>query len=210
LLSALLILITYSFLRTTIPPEADGRVHLTNRKQDYPVESLIPLPTAKSPKNNLPPIQARPRPETAAQKSLRLERQAAVREAFLHSWTGYKNNAWLHDEVRPVAGGYKDKFGGWAATLVDSLDSLYILDLHEEFELAVNAIKKIDFSTTDQVVINVFETIIRYLGGFLGAYDVSGGRYPVLLEKAVEVGELVMGAFDTPNRMPISRWNWDS
>jgi mannosyl-oligosaccharide alpha-1,2-mannosidase len=42
----------------------------------------------------------------------------------------------------------------------------------------------------------------------LAAYDVSGGRYPVLLAKAVEVGELVMSCFDTPNRMPITRWDW--
>jgi len=82
------------------------------------------------------------------------------------------------------------------------------MGLKDEFEVAVRAIEEIDFTTTEEKDINVFETTIRYLGGFLAAYDVSEGRYPVLLAKAVEVGELVMSCFDTPNRMPITRWDW--
>lgn len=57
-------------------------------------------------------------------------------------------------------------------------------------------------------MINIFETTIRYMGGFLGAYDISDGKYPKLLQKATEVGNLVYGAFDTSNRMPVTRWRW--
>jgi len=131
-----------------------------------------------------------------------------VEESFVHSWTGYKEHAWLRDEVAPLSGQYKDTFGGWAATLVDALDTLWIMGMKEDFEIAVNAVQEIDFSTTETDTVNVFETTIRYMGGFLAAYDVSGGKYPVLLGKAVEVGELLMSCFDTPNRMPISRWDW--
>ena len=98
-------------------------------------------------------------------------------------------------------------FGGWAATLVDSLDTLWILGMKLDFEEAVIAASYIDFNSTGTVkTLNVFETTIRYLGGFLGAYDISGGRYAVLLDKAIEVGEMLYDAFDTPNRMPITRW----
>ena len=121
---------------------------------------------------------------------------------------GYKKHAWLRDEVGPITGNWKDTFGGWAATLVDSLDTLWIMGLTEDFELAVKACEAIDFTTTDEKDINVFETTIRYMGGFLAAYDISEGKYPILLLKAVEVGELLMSCFDTPNRMPISRWDW--
>lgn len=137
-----------------------------------------------------------------------MRRRDAVRESFTHSWEGYKKHAWLRDEVGPITGQYKDTFGGWAATLVDSLDSLWIMGMKEDFELAVKACEGIDFTTTDAKDINVFETTIRYMGGFLAAYDISGGKYPILLLKAVEVGELLMSCFDTPNRMPISRWDW--
>jgi mannosyl-oligosaccharide alpha-1,2-mannosidase len=93
---------------------------------------------------------------------------------------------------------------------VDSLDTLWIMGLKGEFEEAVDAVKDIDFSDSPTGDLNVFETTIRYLGGFLAAYDISGGKYPVLLEKATEVGELLYVAFDTPNRMPVLRWNWPS
>jgi mannosyl-oligosaccharide alpha-1,2-mannosidase len=56
--------------------------------------------------------------------------------------------------------------------------------------------------------INVFETTIRYLGGFLSAYDLSNGQFPSLLTKAIEMGDMLYFAFDTPNRMPITRWNF--
>lgn len=78
----------------------------------------------------------------------------------------------------------------------------------KDFEIAVAAANTIDFTTTEAKDINVFETTIRYLGGFLAAYDVSGQKYEVLLNKAMQVAELLMGCFDTPNRMPISRWDW--
>jgi hypothetical protein len=137
-----------------------------------------------------------------------LERREAVRNSFIHSWQGYKDHAWLHDEVQPVSGQKANPFGGWAATLVDALDTLWMMGLKEEFEKAVRACEQIDFTTTETEEINVFETTIRYLGGFLAAYEQSGKGYPTLLDKAAEVGELLMCAFDTPNRMPIPRWRW--
>lgn len=131
-----------------------------------------------------------------------------MKASFVHSWHGYKQHAWLMDELKPVSGGGRDTFGGWAATLVDALDTLWIMGLHSDFEQAVKALDHLDFSYTPEKDINVFETTIRYLGGFLGAYDISGQKYPRLLEKATEVAELLLGAFDTPNHMPVSRWPW--
>lgn len=36
---------------------------------------------------------------------------------------------------------------------------------------------------------SVFETTIRYLGGLLSAYELSNQQFPVLLQKAKEVGD---------------------
>jgi mannosyl-oligosaccharide alpha-1,2-mannosidase len=183
--------------------EAKNWVKVADR---YPVPSFIPLPTGSP--QNIPKVQTTQPKEDAARKQERLARKKAVKESFIHSWEGYKNHAWLKDELTPNSGKSKNTFGGWAATLVDSLDSLWILGLVDDFELAVGTIEEIDFSTTDAKDINVFETTIRYLGGFLAAYDTSGAKYPILLKKAVEVGEFLMCSFDTPNRMPIPRWDW--
>lgn len=146
--------------------------------------------------------------ETDEARARRLDRLEAVRSSFQHAWAGYRTHAWLEDELAPLDGKGVRAFGGWAATLVDSLDTLWILGLKGEFDEAVNAAKDIDFSTTDDSVLNIFETTIRYLGGFLGAYDLTGGTYPVLIQKATEVGDLIYCAFDTPNHMPVTRWSW--
>ena len=175
--------------------------------EHYPVQSWIPIPTGKPIK--IAKLQHEFDSETLEVKKERLARQAAVKASFVHSWEGYEKYAWLKDEVKPVEKGFTNSFGGWAATLVDALDTLWMMDLKDEFEEAVAALDRINFNTTESDTLNVFETTIRYLGGFLGAYDISHQQYPKLLEKAKEVGDLLYGAFDTPNRMPVTRWEWE-
>jgi len=82
------------------------------------------------------------------------------------------------------------------------------MDMTEDFEEALGALDKIDFTTCSLDTLNVFETTIRYLGGFLAAYDLSEGKYPSLLDKAKELGEMLYVAFDTPNHFPMTRWHF--
>ncbi|KAI9660453.1 MAG: hypothetical protein M1821_009803 [Bathelium mastoideum] len=184
----------------------DGKFKWAGVPQRYPVQSMKQLPMVVP--DSIPRIQHVFQAETLSMKETRLERLEAVKGNFTHAWGGYKKHAWLSDEVTPLSGSASNPFGGWAATLVDSLDTLWIMGLNDEFDEAVKAIDKIDFTTCSLDEINVFETTIRYLGGFLAAYDLSGGKYPQLLAKAQEMGEMLYVAFDTPNRMPITRWNF--
>jgi mannosyl-oligosaccharide alpha-1,2-mannosidase len=46
-----------------------------------------------------------------------------------------------------------------------------------------------------------FETVIRYLGGALSAYAVSGE--PVLLARADDLGRMLLPAFNTSSGMPM-------
>ncbi|KAF1983774.1 glycoside hydrolase family 47 protein [Aulographum hederae CBS 113979] len=172
----------------------------------HKVGKYIPLPSGKPLK--LPKIQFEFKEEDPKDKALREERLGEVKKAFSRCYSAYKKHAWLQDELAPVSGTAKNPFGGWAATLVDSLDTLWILDMKDEFHEAVTAVAGIDFSKSSLESINVFETTIRYLGGFIAAYDLSGDRR--LLDKALEVGEMLYVAFDTVNRMPITRWNPNS
>ncbi|KAG6014682.1 hypothetical protein E4U43_006272 [Claviceps pusilla] len=172
---------------------------------NYPVSTFRPLPTAAV--DSLPRVQAKSFPaETSDEKRVRLRRQQDIKEAFVKSWNSYKKNAWLRDELRPVTGGAKDTFGGWGATLIDALDTLWIMDLKDEFDEAVYEVaKNAVFLFTKDREINVFETGIRFLGGLLSAYDLSGDER--LLTKAHNVGDLMYKAFDTPNHLPVTRWN---
>lgn len=179
-----------------------GRLRWDLVPVQYPVASPVPLPTAAP--QRLPKVQHDFSPETTTQANKRRERQAAVKKTFEQCWAAYKKYAWMKDEVTPISGGSSDFFGGWAATLVDSLDSLWIMGMKKEFEEAVTAAMEIDLSRSTTHQINLFETTIRHLGGFLSAYDLSGDQR--LLQKARNFGDMLIVAFDTPNRMPITRW----
>lgn len=176
-------------------------------KQKYPVKEFSKLPK-ESPKR-LPKIQAPSGPESLEETATRLKRQQAVKDVFLQSWNAYKLHAWGHDEFSPLTKAFKDHFGGWGVTMVDTLDTLLIMELDAEFEHALKAVEAIDFSTTHVQTVNVFETTIRFLGGLLGANDLANGKdRGVLLKKAKELSEFLYHAFDTTNRMPVTRWTW--
>jgi len=180
-------------------------IHLNNSTQRFPVTSYIPLPTSPV---SIPRIQHDFPVESRSERKARLKKQETIKRTFLHAWNGYKDHAWMRDEVSPSSGEYDDSFSGWGATLVDSLDALIIMGLDDEFEIALDALKQIDFTTTPTSEVNVFEIIIRYMGGMIAAHDLTDGKYPILLQKAVELGEMIYNAFDTHNRMPQMRWEW--
>ncbi|KAF6831046.1 endoplasmic reticulum mannosyl-oligosaccharide -alpha-mannosidase [Colletotrichum plurivorum] len=127
-------------------------------------------------------------------------RRVTVANAFRRSWASYSEHAWTWDELTPVSGHGKNTFGGWAASMVDGLDTLYIMGMHDEFKHAVRTVALIDWANTTESAANMFETTIRHLGGLISAYDLSGE--PVLLAKAIELGDMLYMGFDTPNHMP--------
>lgn len=58
------------------------------------------------------------------------DRQRAVVAAARHAWTGYKKFAWGHDNLKPISMGSHDWFG-LGLTIVDALDTLYIMNMQE-------------------------------------------------------------------------------
>lgn len=184
------------------PLDGNGRVDWSSVIPKFPVRHITPLPI--DPPEQLPKVQHDFAPETAKARAVRLKRKASVRDAFDRCWRSYKKHSWAADELAPLSGRPKQTFGGWAATLIDSLDTLWIMGYEEDFDLAVAEIYDIDFSQSSLTTISVFETTIRHLGGMISAYELSDdGR---LLRKAEELGHMLLLAFDTPHHMPIPRW----
>ncbi|KAL4994044.1 glycoside hydrolase [Aspergillus recurvatus] len=175
----------------------------------YPVADFIPL--SAEPAATLPRIQFSSFSSFAPQSPSAKSRQAEIKATFQRAWTSYTTHAWKADELRPITAGARNNFGGWGATLVDNLDTLLVMGLDEEFEAAVGALADIDFSphssSSSQSTINIFETTIRYLGGLLAAYDLTGCRETRLLDKAIQLGDMIYASFDTETRMPVPRWN---
>ena len=120
------------------------------------------------------------------------------------AWNGYKNHAFGYDEVKPVSGGNNNRWTGIGTTLVDSLDTLWLMNMKDEFYEARNWVRdELQFDKNKYT--SVFETTIRSLGGLLGAYDWSGDK--VFLEKAIDLGNRLFHSFDTPSGIPYGEVN---
>ena len=171
----------------------------------YPPGQIRRLPAGRP--VSLPRVQYNFPAENPAATKRREARRKQIRDLFLKNWNSYRKYAWMKDALQPLSAGFKDQFSGWAATLVDSLDTLWIMGLREEFDEAVDAVATIDFGKCSTVTVNMFETNIRYLGGLLAAYDLSGR--PILLKKATELGDLLYAGYDTEHRMPVDFINFE-
>ncbi|XP_010875948.3 endoplasmic reticulum mannosyl-oligosaccharide 1,2-alpha-mannosidase [Esox lucius] len=132
-----------------------------------------------------------------------VDRLETVREAFRHAWKGYKEFAWGHDELKPVSKSYGEWFG-LGLTLVDALDTMWILGLTEEFKEARKWVET-ELSFSKNVDVNLFESTIRILGGLLSTYHLTGDE--MFLEKAKDIGLRLMPAFKTPSKIPFSDVN---
>jgi mannosyl-oligosaccharide alpha-1,2-mannosidase len=60
-------------------------------------------------------------------------------------------------------------------TLVDSLDTLWLMGMKEEFSRAREWVAK-SLTFDHAGTVSTFETTIRELGGLLSAYDLSGDK----------------------------------
>lgn len=110
-------------------------------------------------------------------------RQKAVVSAFKHAWKAYKKYAWGKDELRPVSRTSNDWFN-LGLTLIDSLDSMWLMGLEEDFYEAADWVR-FEMNVAQDKDVNLFETTIRVLGGLLSIYHLTGDT--VFLDKAVSV-----------------------
>lgn len=110
-----------------------------------------------------------------------------------HIWTNYDSIAFGKDEMKPVSGEGVNNWGGLGQTIVDSLDTLWLMNFHEEFHKAADWVENhLNFDVN--VNVNTFETSIRQLGGLISAYALSGKQ--MLLEKAKDLGDRLMAAYE--------------
>ncbi|KAL2463695.1 putative alpha-mannosidase I MNS4 [Forsythia ovata] len=134
---------------------------------------------------------------------------------FYHAFDGYMKHAFPHDELKPLSCVGEDTLGGYALTLIDSLDTLALLGDQERFSASVEWIgKNLRFDINKTV--SVFETTIRILGGLLSAHLIAsdyntGMRIPSyddeLLHLAEDLARRMLPAFDTPTGIPFGSVN---
>ena len=150
----------------------------------------------------------------------RLQLREEVREMFYHGYESYLANAFPKDELLPLSCTGKDHpDGGWGAlTAVDALDTLLVMGNHTEFErIARWATEHVTFDMNKTV--SLFETNIRILGGLLSAHQMAldpdrpcfqDPARPYdhgLLRLALDLGERLLPAFETPTGIPYGSVN---
>lgn len=131
-------------------------------------------------------------------------RQQAVVTSFRWAWAGYKRSAWGWDEVMPVSM-KPNKWFGLGLTIVDCLDTLLLMGLKEEYAMARKWVAE-HLDLTQDTDVNLFETTIRVLGGLLSAFHLSG-EDPLYRDKAVQLAERLLPAFQSPSGIPFSDVN---
>ena len=134
-------------------------------------------------------------------------RRYHVKKALQHTWAGYEKYAFGMDELHPISKTGNRRWGGIGTTLVDSLDTLWLMDLKDEFYRARDWVKTTMNHNIDKNV-SVFETTIRSLGGLLSAYDWSQDR--AFLDQAEDLGSRLFKAFDSDSGIPYAQTNLQS
>ena len=143
-------------------------------------------------------VQSQPEPVNSVEASWEFHREA-VRSMFQEAWAVYKKHAFGCDEVLPTSMKCSNNFGNIGTTIIDSLDTMILLGLDDDFKEAVAWIAE-HYTLQRSTKISVFETTIRNLGGLLSAYNLR--PLPVLLEAAQMTGEWLLGAYATPSGLP--------
>ncbi|KAH8090216.1 mannosyl-oligosaccharide 1,2-alpha-mannosidase [Aureococcus anophagefferens] len=123
-------------------------------------------------------------------------RRAAIAAAVKHAWQGYRDRA-FGATPWPRGGSAVGSGFDMAVTLVDSLDTLWIVGLKEEFKEARDFVATEAFGKklrSPPSSASIFETTIRVLGGLLGAYEVS--RDKIFVTRALDIGNVIHGKLD--------------
>lgn len=126
-----------------------------------------------------------------------------VRTEFLHAWRGYRANAWGYDELRPLSADHNDFFApnhSFGLSIVEALDTLYLLGLDEELDESV-AWLRANLSFDVDADIQMFEAVIRLVGGLIAGYGATGEAF--LLAAARDLGTRLLPCFaKSPTGVP--------
>jgi Glycosyl hydrolase family 47 len=81
-------------------------------------------------------------------------------------------------------------FNGWDVSIVDSIDTMILMDLMPQYEQARQHVSTIDFTHGSNYFVPFFEATIRYMGGLLSAYSLT--KEPIFLSKADDIGRALL------------------
>lgn len=124
--------------------------------------------------------------------------QVRIREAMKHSWDSYRRYAWGHDMLKPRSK-EPDHWFDLGLTIVDSADTLIMMGLVNDANLALDWMEnELKFVTKNENS-NCFELTIRILAGLLSAYHLTARDR--LKQQAIEFGKVLLHCYDTESKV---------
>eukprot|EP00794_Sanderia_malayensis_P017887 gene17887-19669_t len=161
-------------------------------------------------------------------KTEKAQLKSQVIEMFNHAYNSYMQYAYPADELMPLSckgryrgsepdrGDIDESLGNFSLTLIDTLDTLAVFGNITEFDNALQlVIKNVKFDA--DVIVSVFETNIRVLGGLLGGHVMADvfkkenkGLHwykGELLDMAVDIADRLLVAFNTSTGIPYPKIN---
>ena len=125
-----------------------------------------------------------------------------------HAWDNYVRYAWGSHELAPISKkAHTNDLVAKGVTVVDALDTLYIMGMTEEFEKGKKWVREnLDMrQLSGNKFVSVFETNIRFVGGLLTAYAFTGDE--LFKQKAVHIVNKLLPAFETTTGIPYALVN---
>jgi len=125
-----------------------------------------------------------------------------TKQAFLHTWNGYRKQSWGKDEFRPLTGKPGRVWANCGLQIIDALSTAWLMGLTKEFEDGAEWVEKsLEWKHTG--LVSFFEITIRALGGLISAHSLSGKE--VFLRKAKDLADRMLPAFRDDNGFPATQ-----
>ena len=160
--------------------------------------------------------------ETTISKAQVSSLKDSATSLFYHSYRAYMRHGFPNDEIKPLTCRpiRQPQTAGTMLTLIDSLDTLALLDDKISFGEAIQAVSgRLSFEIDENI--SVFETTIRILGGLLSAHIIASDQKNLfsssssnhfeydgkLLDLAEDLGDRLLPAFNTKTGIPYGTVN---
>jgi mannosyl-oligosaccharide alpha-1,2-mannosidase len=126
-----------------------------------------------------------------------------VRAGLLFTYQKYLQLAGNYDQLKPLSGTGTNFFSASHSiglTRIEVLDTLYLMELDDELAAAVDYIVN-EVSFDIDVSVEVFEAVIRVVGGLLSGYHAT--QDPRLLAKAKDMADRLLPVYEqSPTGLP--------
>ncbi|KAE9383422.1 seven-hairpin glycosidase [Gymnopus androsaceus JB14] len=114
--------------------------------------------------------------------------QTAVKNIFNQSYAAYSAS-------------FIDDRNGWGATIVDAMGTMILMGFDDLFIKSLEWVTNVDFTESKTAAnVDLFETTIRYVGGMLSAYELTGKKYPILVQQSQTLVDKMAFAWSSPNQ----------